>query len=88
MVEHTMVVLKLAAETVKHLQAWLEKKAPPSPPSFLPFPTKKANPTMTTTAITYQLFQKTPQEICTAIPSSCRIPRVEEVLRTDLVGKF
>ncbi|KAI8624415.1 ADP-ribosylation [Xylariaceae sp. FL1651] len=69
--------------------------------SYLPFTTKNgvsipasiclvptATATTTTSNLAFQLLQKTPQDICAAIPPSYRVLHVEEIIRSDLAAAF
>ncbi|KAI8963799.1 hypothetical protein F5Y11DRAFT_130180 [Daldinia sp. FL1419] len=90
--EPTMTVFKLAKETRTYLKLWREKlsKKPTRrrKSNPLPFEEKPANSTMTASETAYYFLRQTPQEICSQIPSSYRVLYVEEVIRSDLAGKF
>ncbi|KAI1461391.1 ADP-ribosylation [Annulohypoxylon moriforme] len=93
--EPTMAVLNLATTTDACLKALRKKIADAQresrDKSYLPFETKfekLGEPTMTLSEMGYYYLQKTPQEICSQIPSNYRVVHVEEVLRVDLVARF
>ncbi|KAI1095887.1 ADP-ribosylation [Rostrohypoxylon terebratum] len=94
--EPTMAVLQLAEKTKTCLESWRQKMADAQreslhEKSYLPFETKLEKlekPEMAIGDIGYHYLQKTPQEICSEIPSNYRILHVEEVLRADLVHRF
>ncbi|KAI0899682.1 ADP-ribosylation [Annulohypoxylon nitens] len=94
--EPTMAVLQLAEKTGSCLTSWRQKMADarregPREKSYLPFETKLEkleNAEMTLSDIGHHYLQKTPQEICSEIPSNYRILHVEEVLRADLIHRF
>ncbi|OTB19909.1 hypothetical protein K445DRAFT_7925 [Daldinia sp. EC12] len=90
--EPTMAVYELAKTTRTYLRSWrqtfVKKPNRRIRSNLLPFKEKPASSIMTSSETAYHFLQHTPQEICAQIPSCYRVLHVEEVIRSDLAGRF
>jgi hypothetical protein len=88
--EPAMVVLELAKETRKHLDAFRTRAraGSPSSDSELPFQMKQAELNFASGGMALQYLKKTAQQISDGIPHPFRVLHIEEVLRSDLARAF